>query len=247
MLHREFTGGRITQIPRRQLMAAFCVSCGAPLAEGVKFCSKCGAVVQAAPAAPVSAAPTAPTPVAPSSGGSNTAVKIIIGVLAVFVFLSLLVAGSCFYVAYRVKKKVHEVSRDMGGEVAPYKGKRQPCAMLSSADASSALGQTVTSVAQVGNTCEYHFGPGGNQRFAIDYTWDGGAMAFKLSHAAMKSVAGMETFTPVQGIGDEAYIEPMGSGLLMRKGDVMVNMDLRVSGVSVEAAKTMAAKIADRL
>ena len=230
-------------------MAAFCVRCGAALAEGVKFCSKCGAAVQAPPAAPVSAAspPPAPPPAAPSSGGSSTAVKVIIGVLAVFVFLSLLVAGSCFYVAYRVKKKAHEFSREMGGEVAPYKGKRQPCAKLSSADASSALGQPVTSVEQVGNTCEYHFGPGGNQRFAVDYTWEGGAMAFKLSHAAMKSVAGMETFTPLQGIGDEAYIEPMGSGLLMRKGDVMVNMDLRVSGVSVDAAKTMAAKIADNL
>ena len=157
-------------------------------------------------------------------------------------------AGSCFYVAYRVRKKAHEFSQQMGGEVAPYKGKRQPCAMLTSEEAGRALGQPVASVEQTGTSnCVYHFGPGGNQRFAIDYTWDGGAMAFKLSHAAMKSVAGMETFTPLQGIGDEAYIEPMGSGLLMRKGDVMVNLDLRVSGVSVEAAKTMAAKIADRL
>jgi zinc-ribbon domain len=230
-------------------MAAFCVSCGAPLAEGVKFCSKCGAAVQAAPAAPASAAPTAPPLAgAPSSGGSNTAVKIIIGVLAVFVFLSLVLAGSCFYIGYRVRKRAHEFSQQMGGEVAPYKGKRQPCAMLTSEEAGKALGQPVASVEQIGTSnCEYHFGPGGNQRFAIDYTWDGGAMAFKLSHAAMKSVAGMETFTPVQGIGDEAYIEPMGSGLLMRKGDVMVNMDLRVSGVSVDAAKIMAAKIADRL
>jgi hypothetical protein len=106
----------------------------------------------------------------------------------------------------------------------------------------------VASVEQTGTSnCVYHFGPGGDQRFAIDYTWEGGAMTFKLSHAAMKSVAGMETFTPLQGIGDEAYVEPMGSGLLMRKGDVMVNLDLRVSGVSVDAAKTMATKIADRL
>lgn len=229
-------------------MAAFCVSCGAPLTEGVKFCSKCGTAVQAAPAAPVNAVPAAPAPTTPASGGSNTAVKIIIGVLAVFVFLSLVLAGSCFYIGYRVRKRAHEFSQQMGGEVAPYKGKRQPCAMLTSEEAGRALGQPVASVEQIGTSnCEYHFGPGGNQRFAIDYTWDGGAMAFKLSHAAMKSVAGMETFTPVQGIGDEAYIEPMGSGLLMRKGDVMVNLDLRVSGVSVDAAKTMAAKIADRL
>lgn len=228
-------------------MAAFCVNCGAPLAEGVKFCNKCGAAVQAAPAAPVSVAPAAP-PSAPAPGGSNTIVKVIIGVLAVLMFLGLVVAGSCFYIGIRFKKKAHELSREMGGEVAPYKGKREPCAMLNGEEVSQALGQPVVSVEQHGLTnCEYHFGPGGNQRFAIDYTWESGAMTFKLSHAAMKSVSGMETFTPVQGIGDEAYIEPMGSGLLMRKGDVMVNLDLRVSGVSVDAAKTMAAKIADRL
>jgi zinc-ribbon domain len=227
-------------------MAGFCVSCGAPLADGVKFCSKCGAATQAAPAAPAGTTPV-PPPAAPSSGGSSAAVKIIIAVLAVFVFLSLVVAGSCFYIGYRAKKKIHEFSQEMGGKATPYTGNRQACAKLSSADVSSALGQPVTSVEEMGDTCDYHFGPGGEHQFAVNYTWEGGAMAFKLSHAAMKSVAGMETFTPVEGIGDEAYIEPMGSGLLMRKGDVMVNMDLRVSGVSVEAAKTMAAKIADHL
>ena len=72
-------------------------------------------------------------------------------------------------------------------------------------------------------------------------------MALGLSHAAMKQVSGMETFTPVSGIGDEAYVGPMGSSFMMRKGDVMVNMDLRVSGISVDAAEQMARKIAGRL
>jgi hypothetical protein len=51
----------------------------------------------------------------------------------------------------------------------------------------------------------------------------------------------------VPGIGDEAYIAPGGSGFMMRKGDVMVNMDLRAGGVSVDAAEKIAAKIASRL
>jgi hypothetical protein len=34
---------------------------------------------------------------------------------------------------------------------------------------------------------------------------------------------------------------------MMRKGDVMVSMDLRTSGVSVNDAEKIAAKIADRL
>jgi hypothetical protein len=39
----------------------------------------------------------------------------------------------------------------------------------------------------------------------------------------------------------------MGSGLMMRKGDVMVNIDMRTAGLNAEAAKAMAAKIAGRL
>ena len=38
----------------------------------------------------------------------------------------------------------------------------------------------------------------------------------------MKAVSGMETVTPLSGLGDEAYLEPMASGLMMRKGDACV-------------------------
>jgi uncharacterized membrane protein len=56
--------------------------------------------------------------------------KILIGVLAFFVFLILAVAGSCAYIAYRVKQKTHEFSESMHTNAKPYTGKRQPCAML---------------------------------------------------------------------------------------------------------------------
>ena len=39
----------------------------------------------------------------------------------------------------------------------------------------------------------------------------------------------------------------MGSGLMLRKGNVMVDLDLRANGVSVEAAKKMAAEIGGNL
>ena len=68
-----------------------------------------------------------------------------------------------------------------------------------------------------------------------------------LAHGAMKHVAGMDTFTTVEGIGDETYMAPGNSALMMRKGDVMVNIDLRESGVSADAAKKMARIIAGRL
>jgi hypothetical protein len=73
-------------------------------------------------------------------------------------------------------------------------------------------------------------------------------MTLKLAHAAMKQVAaGMDTYTALPGIGDEAYLEPAGSGLIMRKGDVMVHIDLRVANVSPNAAKALATAIASRL
>lgn len=239
-------------------MAVFCVSCGAPLSEGTRFCSKCGTAVQNQPAAVASpptaqpgVPPPAPTPVTtpPTTGGSSTAVKVIFAILGVVVFLGLLGVGSCFYIGYRVKQKASQFSREMGGDTPAYTGKQEPCAMLTTAEASKAMGQPVASVEQLGvSTCEYHYGAGGSQRLPIEYTWKGGAMLLKLEHGAMKQVAaGMDTFTPLPGIGDEAYLEPAGSGLVMRKGDVMVHMDLRVSGISPEAAKKMAATIAGRL
>jgi hypothetical protein len=234
-------------------MAGFCVQCGNPVAPGVKFCSKCGAAIAGAPAVspPGPAAPNAPvTPVSaapPASQGSSTLLKVILIVVAVFVFLMLLVAGSCFYVAYRVKKKAHEFSRQMGSEAPPYTGSRQPCAMLSAAEAGRILGQPVETAEEMGSTCQYHYGPGGNHSLAIEYTWQGGGMAMGLARGAMKAIAGMQTFQSVEGIGDEAYLAPGNSGLMMRKGDVLVNIDLRASGISVDAAENMARTIASRL
>jgi hypothetical protein len=237
-------------------MSAFCVNCGTQLADGAGFCSKCGKAVtaQGAPAAASSitaqaatptAIPPAPAPITPQS--SNMGTKIIFGILAVVMFFGLLMAGTCFYIAYRVRQKAHEFSRQMGSDVTPYSGRREPCTMLTTNDASKILGQPVTSVRQRGiQACEYEFGTDG-KRLNIEYTWDGGAMTMKLTHGAMKQISGMETFIPVNGIGDEAYVAPGGSGLMMRKGDVLVSIDLRVNGVSTDSAKKIASEIADNL
>ena len=223
-------------------MAAFCVSCGNPLADGAKFCTKCGATQ---PAAPTGAG--TPAPGAPASKGSSTGMKILIGVLAFFMFLILVVAGSCVYIGYRVKKRAHEFSESMHTDAKPYSGRRQPCAMMSTIEASSALGETVASVEQRGtSSCEYTYGSNG-QHFDVEYTWEGGGITMGIAHGAMKHVAGMDTFTTVEGIGDETYLAPGNSALMMRKGDVMVNIDLRESGVSADAAKKMASIIAGRL
>jgi len=238
-------------------MAGFCVQCGTPLVGGARFCEGCGAPVAAASApssappspAPVYAPPVTPAPMAAapavSSGGSSTAVKVILIVLAVLVFLSLLAAGSCFYIAYRVKKRVHEFSNN----AAPYTGRRDPCGKLTAAEASAILGEPVASAEPNSDmSCEYHLGANGNRILNIQYTWEGGGLAMKFTSGAMKAgVAGMNTLQPVEGIGDEALLMPMGSGLLMRKGDVLVHIDMRVANVSVDAAENMARTIAGRL
>ncbi|MBV9573153.1 MAG: zinc ribbon domain-containing protein [Acidobacteriales bacterium] len=235
---------------------AFCANCGSSLDAGAKFCAKCGTAATLAPVKAVAPSTTtlpstAENPQinvpAPSSGG-DTAVGITFGILATLVLLGLLAAGSCVYLAYRVKNGAKEFAHRVGADAPPYTGSRQPCAKLLTDEAGSALGQPVKSVEQRGQaTCIYHFGPAGGQQLAIEYSWQGGIMAMRLSHAAMKQVSGMETMQPIPNLGDEAYAGPMNSNLMMRKGDVMVTFDLRANGVSIDAAKQMAGKIAGRL
>jgi hypothetical protein len=70
---------------------AFCNSCGAPLAEGTSFCSKCGSAITGAPAA--TPPPIAPGP-APSTGSSST-VKIILIVVGIAVLICILGMVTC--------------------------------------------------------------------------------------------------------------------------------------------------------
>jgi hypothetical protein len=170
--------------------------------------------------------------------------KIIFIILGVLVFLGMLGLGSCAYIAYRAKQKFNEVTRDV--RVLPYHGKKDPCALVTMKEVGEALGQSVTGMEAEGSSgCVYSFGE--NQQVAVETTWEGGAMTMALAHGAMKQVSGMETFTKIEGLGDEAYVAPMGSAVMMRKGDVMVNIDLRQGGLNAEGAKQLARKIAGRL
>lgn len=102
-------------------MAQFCTKCGSPMAEGIQFCTSCGATVgqpQAAMARPP--APAAPAPIAapaavpagtPSSG--SPIVKIILIVLALFMFLGILGMGSCLYIGYRAKQRLNQFQRQV--------------------------------------------------------------------------------------------------------------------------------------
>jgi hypothetical protein len=225
-------------------MGAFCVSCGGKLDPGAKFCAQCGQTV-GQPSTSVPAPSAAPAAIAPAKGGGSAA-KIIFAILGVLTFFVLLAAGSCFYIGYRIKKRANEFSQNMGLNAKPYQGSRDACRLATKAEVANAFRTSVASVENDGSTCTYDLG--GSRRVAIQATWEGGIMLMKLSHGAMKSIAaGMDTFTPVAGVGDEAYVEPMGSGIMMRKGDVMVHIDLRMANQNAEAGKQIAAIVAGRL
>jgi len=222
-------------------MATFCGNCGGKLDPGAKFCAQCGQTAGNAPA-PAAQAAAAPAPAAAKGGGG--AIKIILIVAGVIGFCMLLGLGSCFYIAYRVKQRAHEFA----GNYAPYQGKKDACALVTKAEVSQAFKMPVESVTGSDSHCEFKFAGNDQREVSMSVTWESGAMLMKITHGAMKQVgAGMDTFTPVAGLGDEAYVEPMGSGLMLRKGDVMVNIDLRMAGNDAEAAKLIGLKIASRL
>ena len=78
---------------------AFCNSCGAQLADGTKFCSKCGAAV---PGTPIFSQPAAPGP--PPSQGSSSALKIILVIIGIIVLLCILAMVTCGIVVHRIAK-----------------------------------------------------------------------------------------------------------------------------------------------
>lgn len=228
---------------------AFCAHCGGKLDPGTKFCSSCGNAVASAPASPAAsgtgaapAAAAAPAPAPATSTGGGKAAKIIFTILGVFTFFLLAAFAGCFYVGYRIKQRANE----MGFNAKTYQGSRDPCRLVTKDEVANAFHAPVVSVENSGNVCTYDFG--GNRAVAVDVTWEGGTLAMKMAHGAMKSVAaGMDTFTPVAGVGDETYVLPMGSGVMTRKGDVMVHVDMRTAGQNADAGKQLAALIDGRL
>jgi len=244
-------------------MAGFCTKCGSPVGDDVRFCLQCGTPVAPPPAAAQGPAPAAPAGVqaagaapgaAPAKSGSS-ALKIIVGLLAFFILVTLLAIGSCVYGVYRVRKKTRELSQTYRLETAQSAtsgraaSARDVCSLVTKEEVGEALETTISEATGGTSSCQYTAAGGNNQALDVHVTWQGGAMAMKFAAMAFnKGVAGgVAGFQQVAGIGDEAYVGPMGSMLMFRKGDVMVNLDLRMVGNNVDAAKVIAQKIAARL
>jgi hypothetical protein len=181
-------------------------------------------------------------------------VKIIVGLLAFFALLTLLGIGSCVYFAYRMRKRTRDLSQTYPFDSAQSAtsrlaaNARDVCSLVTKEEVGDALGTTVSEASGGTSSCRYTSSAGNNQALDVRVTWQGGAMALKFSRTALKGVeGGQEFFQPVAGIGDEAYIAPMGTTLMFRKGDVLVNLQLHMVGNNVDAAKAIAQKIVARL
>jgi hypothetical protein len=145
-------------------MAGFCRNCGSPLDDGQGFCARCGTpasgppVRSSAPASPAQRpqgppqgaplpGPPAPAPApqaaaAPSKSGSTLVKVLLIFFVVVFILGAAGVAG-IWYVAHRVKQKVHEIGLDdlstaSNANRGPALGGVDPCSLLSKVDVGQA-------------------------------------------------------------------------------------------------------------
>jgi hypothetical protein len=180
-------------------------------------------------------------------------VKIVLWLLAFFALVTLLGIGSCVYGVYRVKKRARELSQayhldiTQSATLGRAATARDVCSLVTKEEVGEALGTTMSEAPGGTSSCQYTSSAGNNQALDVHVTWQGGAMALKLSTTVLKGVGGQGFFQPVAGIGDEAYIAPMGATLMFRKGDVLVNLQLHMVGNNVDAVKAIAQKIVARL
>jgi len=243
-------------------MAGFCTKCGSPVGDEVRFCLQCGTPVAPPPAAAQGPAPAAPAGVqaggaapgaAPAKSGSS-ALKIIVGLLAFFALVTLLAIGSCVYGVYQVRKRARQLSQTYHLDTTQSATSRSAattrdvCSLVTKEEVGEALGTTMSEAPGGASSCQYTSSAGNNQALDVHVTWQGGAMALKFAGLALKGVGGGQGFLqPVAGIGDEAYIAPMGATLMFRKGDVLVNLQLHMVGDNGDAVKAIAQKIVARL
>ena len=159
-------------------MAGFCRNCGTALGDGQAFCVTCGTRVGDAPPASATAPPAgapAPSAAAPpaaytpppqavpaATSGTSALVKILIGVVLVFVVFGAFAAVAMIYIGHRVHQKAQELGltrsteeiRESNAALRHIDG----CALLSKLDVGQALKvEIVRTEAQTGDTpgCTY--------------------------------------------------------------------------------------------
>ncbi|MCC7174067.1 MAG: hypothetical protein IT159_02635 [Bryobacterales bacterium] len=136
--------------------------------------------------------------------------------------------------------------------------KDNPCSVLSPAEVGEILGLPSEMREIVDEaTCHYHFKPAGGGRpeaaseetyIEVKIHWTGGRTAVLATRLAGKLLGGGSGgFEKLAGIGDEAWAAPYGAYLAFSKGDVGVEIDMRMLPGEKDKAIRLAKLIASRV
>lgn len=99
---------------------AFCTKCGASVDSNAQFCAKCGQTLASGftPAAGSTAGAAAAPAAGPAPAGGSSALKVVLIVVAVLVFLGILSMASVMYFGYRAAKAVKQATSNITVETA---------------------------------------------------------------------------------------------------------------------------------
>jgi len=182
----------------------------------------------------------------------SAALRVIAWVLGISTLIALFSIASCAYFDYRARKSTVERPKTsnyatMGGSAATRTvDARGVCSLVSNLEVGAALGTAVSSTNKGTSTCQYTSSVG--RSLSVEVTPQGGSLALQLSAMAMKAATkGKSAVRRVVGIGDEAYAGRMGSTLMFRKGNTVVNLEVHTDGDSFPVVTVIARKIATRL
>jgi hypothetical protein len=139
---------------------------------------------------------------------------------------------------------------------------RDGCSLVTAEEASVILGERVTArpTGKSGGTwngCVYEPEKGGIDTYIMQVHWHDGQEQMSVAKRGMKIAAkGMQTegvdvarmmaLEPVEGLGDEAYFNPIVPSYV-RKGDILIEADLRAVRNARQAWEEMSRKALSRL
>ncbi len=133
-----------------------------------------------------------------------------------------------------------------------------PCSVMFPSEVGEILGLTSQMREHVDEiTCRYHFEPvGGTQTrssreetfIEVKVHWTSGRTAVTAARLAGRLLGGRSSgFEQLSGIGDQAWLAPIASYLAFSKGDVGVEIDMRMLPGEKEKAIRLARLIASRV
>lgn len=126
-----------------------------------------------------------------------------------------------------------------------------PCSVLLPKEVADILGVPITLREVVDEvTCHFDYEKpeaGGPEYLEIKVHFTGGTAAILATRMASRMLGGDAGFEKLPGVGDEAWLGPMASTLVFVKGDVGVELDLRMVPDGRTKGMRLATLIASRL